>query len=276
MRNVFTKGLSAKAVSSHNRILILKNPKINEATERWAKQALAQRKTLLLVGNCRVEYRGRARSELEPGERIVMIKEDGSVLVHRPSGYDAVNWQPPGCIFQTHLKDGVLQITALRRKPAESIRMFFDKLHLLSAMKLKDTGEFSLYASEEDMQKAVLLEPSLIEAGFKPISFEKKVEPGFLDVYGIDDRGRLVIVEIKRKTAGRTATLQLSKYVKAVEGMVKREVRGILAAPSIARGTQRLLAALELSFKPLDPRKCAEILRRSRTRKLQDFFENQG
>ena len=261
-------------MSSRKRALILENPKIDKETERSIKEALAQRKILLLIGNCWVDYKGRASSKLEPGERVVIIKEDGSVLVHRPSGYEAVNWQPPGCIFQSRVKDGVLQITAVRRKPTESIRIYLDRIHLLSIMKLKDTGEFSLHASEEDMQKAVLLKPSIIEEGFKLISFEKKVEPGFVDVYGIDREGKIVVVEIKRKVAGRNAALQLSRYVKAVQDIVNREVRGILAAPNIAKGTQTLLATLGLAFKPLDPRKCGEILQKSQTRKLADFFES--
>lgn len=260
---------------SQKHALILENPRIDEETEKTVKEALAQRNLLLLVGNCWVNYHGRANSKLEPGERVAIIKEDGSVLIHRPSGYEAVNWQPPGCIFQTRIKEGVLQITAVRRKPAESIRIYFNQITLLSAMKLRDTGEFSLYASEEDMQKAVILQPSLIETGFKPISFEKKVEPGFVDVYGIDREGKFVVIEIKRKTAGSNAALQLSRYVKAVEGIVNRDVRGILAAPDIAKGTQKLLAMLDLTFKPLDPKKCAEILHKSKTRKLADFFELQ-
>lgn len=263
----------ANTLASRKRVLVLENPRIDEETQRSIKEALAQRKFLLLVGNCWVNYKGRASSKLESGERIVIIKEDGSVLVHRPCGYEAVNWQPPGCIFQSHVKDGVLQITAVRRKPAESLRIYFDHIYLLSTLKLKDTGEFSLHASEEDMQKAVLMKPSIIEEGFKPISFEKKVEPGFVDVYGIDGEGKLVVVEIKRKTAGRNAALQLSRYVKAVQGIVNREVRGILAAPNIAKGTQTMLVTLGLTFKPLDPRKCAEILHKSQTRKLADFFE---
>ncbi len=260
-------------MSSQKRAIIQENPEINEETEGLIKEALAQRKTLLLVGNCWANYRGRASSTLEPGERIVIIKEDGSVLIHRPSGYEAVNWQPPGCIFQSSIKDGVLQIKAVRRKPAESLHVYFNHVYLLSAMKLEDWGEFSLHASEEDMQKAVLLKPTILEEGFKPISFEKKVEPGFVDVYGIDSRGRFVVVEIKRKVAGRNAVLQLSKYVKAVRGIVNREVRGVLAAPEIAKGTQKLLVSLGLTFKQLDPRKFAEVLHESQTRKLADFFE---
>jgi RecB family endonuclease NucS len=259
-------------MASQKRFLFLENPGIDGETERVVKEALSQRKTLLLIGSCGVDYKGRANSRLDLGERVVMIKEDGSVLVHRPSGYEAVNWQPPGCIFHSRVKDGVLLITAIRRAPSESLRIRFNGLHLIAAMKLRDTGEFSLYASEADMQKAVLMKPSLIERGFRPISFEKKVEPGFVDVYGVDSEGKLVVVEIKRKAAGRAAALQLSRYVKAVERIANRDVRGVLAAPDITKGTQKLLATLDLAFKPLDPRKCAEILHESKVRKLADFF----
>ncbi len=260
-------------MSSQKHVVILENPRMDEETEKSIKKALAQRKNLLLIGNCWVDYKGRASSRLEPGERIVIIKEDGSVLVHRPSGYEAVNWQPPGCIFQSRIKYGVLHMKAVRRKLAESLHIYFNHIYLLSILKLKDTGEFSLHATEEDMQKAVLLKPSIIEPDFKPISFEKKVEPGFVDVYGIDKEGKFVVVEIKRKAAGRNAALQLSRYVKAVQGTVNREVRGILAAPNIAKGTQKILAMLDLTFKPLDPRKCAEVLHKSQTLKLANFFE---
>lgn len=277
-------------------------PSINEVAD-FIRKGIEKHRVLLIVGNCCVEYKGRASSKLGPGERIVIIKEDGALLIHRPKGYEpvnwmpgqdviytvkklspneikktywfkrTVNWQPPGCVFHVHAEDGVLQIRAVRRKPAESVKVFFDRIHLVSALSLVDAGEFSLYASEEDMQKAILLEPSLVEEGFKPISYEKRVKPGFVDVYGVDKDGNLVVVEIKRRTASSEAVLQLAKYVDAIKGKADREVRGILVAPDIARGVQRLLATLGLDFKSLNPKKCAGILRRSETRKLAEFFK---
>lgn len=253
-------------------LTVLVSPNVAEA-ENAVREAISQRKTLLVIGNCWARYLGRARSKLEPGERILIIKEDGSLLVHRSVGYEPVNWQPPGCIFHIQVKGNVLEIRAVRRKPAESVKVFFDRIHMVSALSLVDSGEFLLYASEEDMQKAILLEPSLVEKGFKPISYEKKVEPGFVDVYGEDKNGKLVVVEIKRKTAGKDAVLQLAKYVDAIKSKVNREVRGILVAPNIAKDVQRLLATLGLDFRSLDPKKCAEILKRSETRKLEAFFK---
>jgi len=266
-----SKSIGEKALSSLN---VLVNPTVAEAEEA-VKEAVSQRRTLLVVGNCWAHYIGRAKSKLEPGERILIIKKDGSLLVHRSVGYEPVNWQPPGCIFQVQARDNALEIRAVRQKPHESVKVFFDRIQLVSALSLVDSGEFALYASEEDMHKAILLEPSLLEEGFKPISYEKKVEPGFMDFYGTDKNGKLVVAEIKRKTAGKEAALQLSKYIDAVKSRANREVRGILVAPDIAKDVQRLLVTLGLEFKTLDPQKCAKILKKFETRKLEAFFREE-
>jgi RecB family endonuclease NucS len=258
-------------VSYRNPVSTLENPAVEKAAE-FVKGAVSEHKALIIVGNCWVDYKGRASSKLEPGERIVMIKEDGSVLVHRPSGYVPVNWQPAGCMFQTRVKGKALLVRAVRRKPVESVNIYFEKIYLVTAMRLIDRGEFSLHASESDMQRAILVDPSLFEEGFAPISYEKKVEPGFVDVYGVDSDGRLVVVELKRKTAGKDAVLQLAKYVDYVKTMANRELRGVLVAPRLAKGAQTILTSLGLEFKALEPKKCAEVLQRSESRKLADFF----
>jgi RecB family endonuclease NucS len=254
-----------------NKLTVLVNPKLTEAASIIEK-AFAQRRTVIVTGKCQVHYTGRAKSTLEPGERILIIKEDGSLLVHRPVGYEPVNWQPPGSVFHVQTKEGTLEVHAVRQKPRESVRVSFDTVFMVSSLSLVDSGEFLLHASEDDMHRAILLKPSLLEEGFKPISYEKKVEPGFVDIYGVDKNGKLVVVEIKRKTAGKGAVLQLAKYIDSVKSKANRELRGILAAPSLAKDVQRLLATLGLEFKTLDPKKCAEILKKAETTKLETFF----
>jgi RecB family endonuclease NucS len=149
----------------------------------------------------------------------------------------------------------------------------FSEVFMVSSLSLADSGEFLLYASEVDMHRAILLKPSLLEEGFKPISYEKKVEPGFVDVYGEDRDGRLVVVEVKRKTAGKDAVLQLAKYIDAIKGKADRELRGVLVAPSLGKDVQRLLVTMGLEFKALDPKKCAEVLKKAETTKLESFFD---
>ena len=254
-----------------NKLRVLVNPSIAEAASLIEK-TLVQRRTLIVAGMCRVHYAGRAKSTLQPGERLLVIKEDGSLLVHRPVGYEPVNWQPSGSVFHVQTKGSTLEVRAVRQKPRENVRAVFEKVYMVSSLNLADSGEFLLYATEDDMHKAVLLKPSLLEEGFEPLSYEKKVEPGFVDIYGVDRKGKLVVVEIKRKTAGKEAALQLAKYIDAIKSKANRELRGILAAPSLGAGVQRLLSTLGLEFKVLDPQKCAEILEKSATTKLETFF----
>jgi RecB family endonuclease NucS len=258
-------------LQNSGKLTVLMNPNLAEAAALIAK-AFTQRKTLIVAGNCHVHYVGRANSTLEPGERLLIIKQDGSLLVHRPVGYEPVNWQPPGSIFHVHAREGAIGVHAIRQKPRENVNVTFSSVYMVSALSLADSGEFLLHASEEDMHRAILLKPALLEEGFKPISYEKKVEPGFVDVYGVDKEGKLVVVEVKRKTAGKEAALQLAKYIGAIKVKANRELRGVLVAPSLGKDVQRLLATLGLEFKALDPKKCAEVLKKAETTKLETFF----
>jgi len=269
---------------------VYNNPTLKEAAFT-ARKCVDKKRFLLIAGKCWVDYLGRASSHLGLGERILIIKKDGALLVHRPNGYEPVNWMPSGNIIRIELIkpkrkqlnttitpssvpfQDILRIRALRRRPSESIDVFFQSIYLLSTLSLIDRGEFYLYASEKDMQRAILLKPSIIENGFQPISYEKKIEPGFVDVYGIDREGKFVVIEIKRKTAGREAIIQLAKYVKSIKTIVNGEVRGIVVAPQIAKGVQRLLTVLELEYKQLDPQRCVEILGKSATKKISDFLK---
>ncbi len=255
-----------------DKVTVLTKPTLAEAAPVIEK-ALVQRKTLVMAGKCSVRYTGRARSKLEPGERLLIIKEDGSLLVHRPLGYEPVNWQPSGSVFHVEKRADTIELHAVRQKPRENVRIMFSEIFLVSTLSLADSGEFSLYASEQDMHRAILLKPSILEEGFKPISYEKKVEPGFVDVYGVDRDGRLVVVEVKRKTAGKDAVLQLAKYLDAIKGKSGRELRGVLVAPSLGKDVQRLLVMLGLEFKALDPKKCAKVLKKTENMKLEAFFE---
>jgi RecB family endonuclease NucS len=261
----------ARRLAERRPVEVHDNPTVDEAMD-VVNSAIARRKALIVIGNCWVDYQGRASSKLESGERILIIKEDSSILVHRPKGYEPVNWQPSDCIFHISKKREALRITAVRQRPREVITAYFDRIYQVSVLDLVDKGEFSLYGSEEDMQKAILLQPSLIEEGLRPITFEKKVEPGFVDVYCTDNKGRMVVIEIKRKTAGKEAAFQLAKYVESIKSIVNREVRGILVAPKIAKDVQKILATFGLEFKRLNPKICSDVLRKNAAKKLFDFY----
>ena len=251
--------------------MVLNEPTVEQALKA-VKLGISRHKTVIIVGNCWVDYDGRASSKLEPGERVVLFKSDGSALVHRPRDYAPVNWQPPGSLFRTKMVDGNLRVRVFRRKENEVLEVGFDKIVLVAVLDLRDAGEFHLYASEEDMQKAILAEPSMLEEGFRPITAERPVEPGFIDILGVDRNNTLTVVEIKRKAATKEAVKQLKRYIDVFMVEPGRRVRGILVAPELASGAQRLLASLGLEYRPLSPQKCAEILKRKREKSLTNFF----
>lgn len=255
-----------------NKLAVKANPSLSEA-EAIIEKALMQRRILVVAGNCRVHYSGRARSTLESGERLLIIKEDGSLLVHRPVGYEPVNWQPAGSVFHVQTTEKSLEIHGVRQKPRESVQVIFDTILMVSALSLSDSGEFLLHATEEDMHRAILLKPELFEEGFKPISWEKKVEPGFVDIYGEDKNGKLVIIEVKRRTATKEAALQLAKYIEPIKSKINRELRAVLVAPSLGKDVQRILVTMGLEYKELDPKKCAEALKKRGNSKLETFFK---
>jgi endonuclease len=258
-------------LAANNKLSVLSEPTLAEAVIVIEK-GFAQRRTLVIAGNCHVHYNGRANSTLENGERLLIIKSDGSLLVHRPVGYEPVNWQPAGGVFHVQIKDDGLEVHGIRQKPRESVRVVFSDILMVSTLNLSDSGDFLLHASEDDMHRAILLKPELFEEGFKPISWEKHVEPGFVDIYGEDKNGKLVIVEVKRKTATKENAHQLAKYIQPIKAKTHREIRAVLVAPSLGKDVQRVLETMGLEFKALDPKDCALVLRKTSTSKLESFF----
>lgn len=251
---------------------VIQHPSFRKSLDT-IKDCISTHRMLLLVGPCQVDYKGRAESKLGLGDRLLMIKEDGSVLVHRPTGYEPVNWQPSGSIIQTQLLRNGLEIRAIRPKHKEILKLIFNRVDLIVWLSLTDHSDFILHASESDMQQAVMSNPELVEPGFQPITYEKSVEPGFIDVFGRDQHGKLVVIEIKRKTGGRKAVLQLWKYIQSLSIKKTPHIRGILMSPRLAKGAQQLLESLGLEFKVLSPKKCAELLSAEKKKTLMSFFE---
>ena len=248
------------------------NPSLEEAY-KMIKFGISRHKTVIVAGECIVDYDGRAASKLGPGERLVIFKSDGSALIHRPRDYSPVNWQPAGSLFRTQLLDKHLNVRVYRPKEKEILIVTFSNVIMVSALNLKDNGEFYLYASEKDMQEAILYDPSLLEEGFQPLEAERTVEPGFIDIIGRDKNNTLTLVEIKRNPASKEAVNQLQKYMEVYSTDNGRSVRGVLVAPELKKGAQELLASLGLEFKALSPQKCANILKRKRNSSLNDFFQ---
>lgn len=248
---------------------VLSSPSIDEAYLA-IKSGVSKHLNLVIIGNCAVTYEGRASSKLDSGERIVLMKSDGTIQIHRPKDFMPVNWQPPGSLFKTRLEKDRLFIRAYRKNKKEALEVEFIYILFLVASHLIDNAEFNLYASEEDMKAAILYKPSLLDEGFKPLMAEKKVKSGFVDIVGFDKNNIFTIAEVKKDIASREAVLQLKRYVDSFNK--KEKIRGILVAPRLEKGSKRLLSSLGLEFKQLSPQICAEVLKKRRGKLMTDFL----
>jgi RecB family endonuclease NucS len=249
------------------------NASIPEAADTVEK-ASRSRSLVVIVGDCRVEYEGRASSTLSWGERVAIIKQDGSVLVHRPVGYEPVNWQPAKCLIKVSIEDpGTLIVSASRHQPRETVSMEFREITLLATGNLHDSGEFALHVTEAQMKQAILAAPELIEEGLKPLEEEKSLgDAGFTDIYAEDRGGSLVVVEIKRNAASKDAVIQLQRYLETLRKHVNRPLRGIIVAPELRKGVQPLMRGLNLEYVRLLPERCFIVLRSRRDMKLSQFL----
>jgi RecB family endonuclease NucS len=208
-----------------------------------------------VFGRCTVEYDGRASSSLGTGDRLLLLKPDGSALVHTDEGRTPVNWQPPGCDHFASVRDGRLRVRSVRRSPEELLDVRFDRVHHLAAYDVTDPDSLDLQGSEADLKEHVVANPERIESGFEPLTTERETDAGPMDVFGEDAAGRPVAVELKRRRVGPDAVGQLRRYVDALEREFGDEasVRGVLVAPSVTDRAASLLDRDGLQFVALDP-----------------------
>jgi hypothetical protein len=197
---------------------------------------------VIIIGDCRVKYRGRARSFLDFGERLVVIKRDKSVMVQRDIKCEPVNWQPPGSIVEYSVEDGLFTVYAFRTNPPEKMRIEFRKIEMIISTILEDYAPLSVVGMETDYVGKIMEDPELIEEGFRIFKKEKKTASGSIDIYGIDTEGIPVIVEVKRSPVSPVAVTQLEAYVSDLKRKNRNaRVRGILVAPRIPEMVKNLL-----------------------------------
>jgi RecB family endonuclease NucS len=236
-------------------VQVLRDPTPEAALEflRSELQGLASRRGHLVqaVADCQVHYQGRARSLLNRGERLLILKPDGTFLVHTAERAKPVNWQPPGATFAAALEEGRVVLTSYRVKPEEIVKVTFHAIALLVSVPLRDGAELSLVGSEDDLQRLLFEHPALVEDGFVPRRRERDSDRGFYDLDGDDAQGRRLIVEVKRTTAGVAEAQQLWRYVEDLRRTVPG-LRGMLVAPSVAPKARNVLRDHGLEWKEID------------------------
>jgi RecB family endonuclease NucS len=220
--------------------------------EKYHKSKV-EKTMLLLIGDCMVDYRGRAQSILDWGERIVMIKQDGNVLVHQPEMREPVNWQPSGTTTEFKEENKSFVIRSRHRRPPEKMKITFRNLKMIIATSLRDNADLVIAGMEIDVVNKIVSEPDIIEDGLRISKREKHVKSGMIDLFGYDKNHTPTIIEVKRSIANISAVHQLRMYVTDIKKDVKEaNVRGILCAPHVPDMVKHLLSDYDLEWREVE------------------------
>lgn len=206
---------------------------------------------VVICAECEVEYDGRASGYLGPGERLIVCKPDGTLLVHRPTGHDPVNWQPPGSTFVVSVDGDECRVTARRSQPEEHVTVHFLELHSITRFAADDTAPLELSGTEADMHDYILDQPDVIEDGLRVLEHERETPYGTIDVYAMDADGVPVVIEVKRRRATLSHVDQLRRYMEEYRES-NPEARGILVAPDASEKVQRTLRTHDLEYAAID------------------------
>jgi RecB family endonuclease NucS len=184
----------------------------------------------LLVARCEVRYSGRLTAVLPEAVRLLILKADGSVLVHDDAGgYKPLNWMTGPTLIE-ELGD-VLVIRKAKTEDVLEIRLaevLSDVVHEMGeSVALQKDGV------ERDLQEVLAAAPSALGEELTLVKREWATEVGPVDLMCKDEDGEWVAVEIKR-VATIEAVEQLTRYLRFIrDDPAKAGCRGVLAAQSI-------------------------------------------
>ncbi len=217
-------------------------------------ESLKKNETVVFSANCEIIYSGRAESFLAEGDRIIMIKPDKTLIIHQPIGSSPVNYMKENTEHRiTSNEEGTfLRSRNIALKEWMDIKL--NRIYFSNAYALEDGQKLQLSGTEKDMSDMLYARPDLIEPGFKAVSREEQTRYGFLDVFGHDRDGNLVIIECKRYNADLGAVTQLRRYVeKMKQSKGTDKIRGIMAAPKISSNALKMLQDWGFEYKIIKP-----------------------
>ena len=213
----------------------------------------------LIVARCEVTYTGRLTAVLPEAVRLLILKADGSVLVHDDTGgYKPLNWMTPPTVVE-EAADAIVV-----RKHRGDERLEIRLVEILSDV-THDMGESAALHKdgvERHLQEELAARPEAIEDGLSLVRREWPTDIGPVDLMCRDEDGAWVAVEIKR-VATIDAVEQLCRYLERIDG----ECRGILAAQNVKPQARTLAEARRIRCVEVD----LQVLRGEREPELTLF-----
>ncbi len=195
----------------------------------------------LVVAQCSAHYTGRLSAHLPLATRVLLVKADGSVLLHSDGGsYKPLNWMSPPCTLAVREPDaqaqgrGVSMVWVVQhtksddRLEIELFEVFHDSSHDLGV----DPGLIK-DGVEAHLQEMLAEQIGLLGEGCTLVRREYPTAIGPVDILAKDATGATVAVEIKRR-GDIDGVEQLTRYLELLNrDPLLRPVRGVFAAQEI-------------------------------------------
>jgi RecB family endonuclease NucS len=186
----------------------------------------------LIVARCEVSYTGRLAAFLPESTRLVMLKSDGSVLVHADAGgYKPLNWMTPPTVIE---EDG--ERIVVRKRAGKTEDRLEIRLHEVLSDISHEMGEAAALEKdgvERDLQVELAAQPGALGEGLRLVRREWPTDLGPVDLMCRDAGDGWVAVEIKR-IATIDAVEQLSRYLARIRlDPARATCRGVLAAEKL-------------------------------------------
>jgi RecB family endonuclease NucS len=195
----------------------------------------------LVIATCSVDYAGRLSAHLPLATRVIMLKSDGSVLVHSDGGsYKPLNWMPPPCSLEVLPPDsdvadtGVIEVwKVIHHKTSDILVVNIHEIHEDLTRELGVDPGLIKDGVEADLQKLLAEHIELLGEGTTLVKREYMTAIGPVDILATDEKGGSVAVEIKRR-GDIDGVEQLTRYLE----LMNRDphlapVRGVYAAQEI-------------------------------------------
>ena len=221
----------------------------------------------IVVATCQVDYAGRLTAHLPRATRVLMIKADGSVLVHSDGGsYKPLNWMSPPCTLREGLAPDpldesreLIEWTVTSTKGEDTLRILIEELHHDTQHDLGVDPGLVKDGVEKHLQELLAEHPGTLSDGLTLVRREFPTAIGPVDLMCRDGEGLSVAVEIKRR-GEIDGVEQLTRYLELMNRdphlVTAGPVQGVFAAQEIkpqARtlATDRGIRCLTLDYDAL-------------------------
>jgi endonuclease len=201
----------------------------------------------LIIADCSVDYSGRLAAHLPTARRLIVVKADGTVIIHGDRGHKALNWMSPPCTILERA-DGWTVTDA----KGERLEIAIEAKHLDTTEELGAEPGLQKSGSETELQWLLAQAPHEIGPGFRLVAREFPTDLGPVDLLLRDEAGATIAVEIKR--VGELAAVeQLSRYLERLNrDPTLAPVRGVIAAQTIKPQTRVLAGSRGIDCVEID------------------------